>query len=90
MVDYQWMGSELPTFVTHLECSLTGERYPADTLADAVAGRQAAAGALRPRRRAPSRSAATRLSGRPQSLWRYRELLPVRRPENVRVARRGR
>ena len=32
MADYQWMGSELPTFVTHLECSLTGEHYPADTL----------------------------------------------------------
>ena len=23
---------ETPTFVTHLECSLTGEHYPADTL----------------------------------------------------------
>src|SRR5215469_10485869 len=24
-----WAGSDLPTFVTHLECSLTGERFPA-------------------------------------------------------------
>src|SRR5271163_3606941 len=82
MADHQWMGSELPTFVTHLECSMTGERYPADTL-------QTLSRVGRPLlvrydldgvRRAFSRDA---LSGRPQSLWRYRELLPVRRPENV-------
>jgi threonine synthase len=82
MADYQWMGSELPTFVTHLECSMTGERYPADTL-------QTLSRAGRPLlvrydldgvRRAFGREA---LSARPQSLWRYRELLPVRRPENV-------
>ena len=80
MADHQWMGSELPTFVTHLECSMTGERYPADTL-------QTLSRVGRPLlvrydldgvRRAFSRDA---LSGRPQSLWRYRELLPVRRPE---------
>ena len=29
---YYWTGGDLPTFVTHLECSLTGERHPADTL----------------------------------------------------------
>ena len=82
MADYQWMGSELPTFVIHLECSMTGERYPADTL-------QTLSRAGRPLlvrydldavRRTFSRDA---LSGRPQSLWRYRELLPVRRPENA-------
>jgi threonine synthase len=82
MADHQWMGSELPTFVTHLECSMTGEHYPADTL-------QTLSRVGRPLlvrydldgvRRAFSRDA---LSGRPQSLWRYRELLPVRRPENV-------
>jgi threonine synthase len=82
MADYQWTGGELPTFVTHLECSLTGECYPADTL-------QTLSRAGRPLlvrydldgvRAALGRSA---LSGRPQSLWRYRELLPVRRPENV-------
>ena len=32
MTHYHWTGGDLPTFVTHLECSLTGERYPADTL----------------------------------------------------------
>jgi threonine synthase len=82
MADYQWTGGQLPTFVTHLECSMTGERYPADTL-------QTLSRAGRPLLvrydldgvgRALDRQA---LSARPQSLWRYRELLPVRRPENV-------
>jgi threonine synthase len=80
--DYQWTGGELPTFVSHLECSLTGERYPADTLH----GLSRAGRPLLVRydldgvRRALPRAA---LAERPQTLWRYRELLPVRRPHNV-------
>jgi len=82
MGEFNWTGDDLPTFVTHLECSLTGERYPADTL-------QTLSRAGRPLLvrydldgigRALSREA---LAGRPQTLWRYRELLPVRRAENV-------
>src|SRR3974377_231397 len=82
MVRYHWAGGDLPTFVSHLECSLTGERYPADTL-------QGLSKAGRPLlvrydldgiRRALPRPA---LAARPQTLWRYRELLPVRREENV-------
>jgi threonine synthase len=82
MADDAWTGGDLPSFVTHLECSLTGERYPADTL-------QTLSGAGRPLlvrydldgiRRALPREV---LTERPPSLWRYRELLPVRRPENV-------
>src|SRR5260370_27358892 len=82
MAEHDWTGGDLPTFVTHLECSLTGERYPANTL-------QRLSKAGRPLlvrydldgvRRALSREA---LAARPQTLWRYRELLPVRRPENV-------
>ena len=78
----EWTGGTLPTFVTHLECSLTGERYPADTL-------QMLSKAGRPLlvrydldgvRRALPRE---RLAERPQTLWRYRELLPVRRPGDV-------
>jgi threonine synthase len=78
----QWTGGNLPNFVTHLECSLTGERYPADTL-------QTLSRAGRPLlvrydldgvRRALPRD---KLAERPQTLWRYRELLPVRRAENV-------
>jgi threonine synthase len=82
MAQFDWTGGELPTFVTHLECSLTGERYPADTLA----GLSRAGRPLLVRydldgvRRALPRAA---LAERPQTLWRYRELLPVRRPENV-------
>ena len=82
MTNYHWTGGNLPTFVTHLECSLTGEHYPADTL-------QTLSKAGRPLlvrynldgiRRALPRAA---LAARPQTPWRYRELLPVRRPENV-------
>ena len=82
MADYDWTGGALPTFVTHLECSLTGERYPADTLH----GLSRAGKPLLVRydldavRRALPRAA---LDARPQTLWRYRELLPVRHAENV-------
>ena len=71
-----------PTFVTHLECSLTGEHYAADQLYNlSRAGRPllvrydlAAAGAVL------SRDA---LDARPTDLWRWRELLPVRRTESI-------
>ena len=82
MTDYNWTGGDLPTFVTHLECSMTGEHYPADTLH----GLSRAGRPLLVRydldgvRRALSRE---KLNDRPQTMWRYRELLPVRRPENV-------
>ena len=32
MRDDENLTAERPTFVTHLECSATGERYPADEL----------------------------------------------------------
>ncbi|HYM72738.1 MAG TPA: threonine synthase [Stellaceae bacterium] len=82
MLDYQWTGGNLPTFVTHLECGLTGERYEADV----VQGLSKAGRPLLVRydldglRRALTRDM---LAARPQTLWRYREMLPVRRPENV-------
>ena len=74
---------ERPTFVTHLECSLTGERYEADRLHGlSSAGRPllvrydlAAAG------QALSRDT---LEARPADLWRWRELLPVRRTASIR------
>ena len=70
------------TFVTHLECSLTGERYEADRLQGlSAAGRPllvrydlSAIG------KALSRDA---LDARPTDLWRWRELLPVRRTESI-------
>jgi threonine synthase len=76
------LSADRPTFVTHLECSMTGERYEADQLhnlsrvgkpllvrydLDAVAANL------------PKRL----LETRPTDLWRWRELLPVRRTENV-------
>lgn len=76
------LTAERATFVTHLECSLTGERYDADTLHNlSRAGRpllvrydlNGVAAAL-------SRDA---LDARGTDLWRWRELLPVRRTANV-------
>ena len=76
------LDADRATFVTHLECSLTGERYEADRLHNlSRAGRPllvrydlAAAAAALPR---------DTLERRATDLWRWRELLPVRRTENV-------
>ena len=70
------------TFVTHLECSATGERYPADE----VAGLSDAGKPLLVRYDLEAAQAALdkdALSRRPADLWRYREFLPVRRTENI-------
>ncbi|HEU0044078.1 threonine synthase [Sphingomonas sp.] len=76
------LSADRPTFVTHLECSMTGERYEADQLhglsqvgrpllvrydLDAVA-----ANLPKPL-----------LEARPTDLWRWRELLPVRRTDSI-------
>ncbi len=74
--------NEQPTFVTHLECGLHGDRYEADT----IQGLSQAGKPLLVRYdlealgRAVTREA---LAARPADLWRYREFLPVRRSENV-------
>src|SRR5499425_1339167 len=76
------LTTERPTFVTHLECSATGEHYPADTLHNlSRAGkpllvRYDLAGV----QKALSKAA---LGERPPDLWRYRELLPVRRTTDI-------
>jgi threonine synthase len=76
------LRTDRPTFVTHLECSMTGERYEADRLQGlSRVGRpllvrydlEGVASAL-------SKEA---LGERPNDLWRYRELLPVRRAEDI-------
>ena len=74
---------EFPSFTTHLECSATGARYPADTL-------HGLSGAGKPllvrydleamRRAVSKEEFARRVEG---GFWRYRELLPVRRSANV-------
>ncbi|MBX3704438.1 MAG: threonine synthase [Steroidobacteraceae bacterium] len=75
--------TRLPTFTSHLECSATGAHCPADTLQ----GLSAAGKPLLVRYDlAGAAHALTRekLAGRPEGgFWRYRELLPVRRDENV-------
>lgn len=76
------LRAERPSFVTHLECSMTGETYAADQLHGlSRVGRPllarydlAGVGA------ALTREA---LAARPTDLWRWRELLPVRRTENI-------
>jgi threonine synthase len=82
MRDDENLTTERATFVTHLECSATGERYDADVLHNlSRAGkpllvRYDLAGI----RKALSKDA---LAQRPRDLWRYRELLPVRRTKDI-------
>ena len=73
---------ERPTFVTHLECALTGKAYPAETVQNlSEAGRpllvrynlKALQGAITKQD----------LSTRAPGLWKYREFLPVRSASNI-------
>lgn len=76
------LAGERETYVTHLECSLTGKCYPADRLHGlSEAGRPLlvrydldAVGKALPR---------DRVASRPTDLWRWRELLPVRRTASI-------
>jgi threonine synthase len=76
------LTQDRPTFVTHLECAMTGERYEADRLHGlSRVGRpllvrydlDGVRAALTP----------AELAKRPEDLWRYRELLPVRYTRNI-------
>jgi threonine synthase len=76
------ISADRPSFVTHLECSMTGERYDADRLHGlSRVGRpllvrydlDAVGAAL----------ARDTLTARDTDLWRWRELLPVRRTESI-------
>ena len=74
--------ADLPSFVTHLECSLSGERYPAD----ALHGLSKAGKPLLVRYDLAALGAAIdkpTLAARPPDLWRYREFLPVRRAADI-------
>jgi threonine synthase len=76
------LTAERPTFVTHLECAATGERHAADephNLSRAgkpLLVRYDLAGV----KKALSKE---KLASRPADLWRYRELLPVRRVQDI-------
>lgn len=76
------LTTDAPTFVTHLECSMDGDVYEADT----VQGLSKAGRPLLVRydlegvKQAISKDA---IASRPADLWRYRELLPVRKTEDI-------
>ncbi len=76
------LTTDRPTFVTHLECSLTGERYEADRLHGlSRAGRPLLVRYdLEAVKAALSRDA---LGARETDMWRWRELLPVRQTGNI-------
>ncbi len=76
------LTTERKTFVTHLECSATGEHYPADQIHNlSKAGKPLLVRYDLPGvKQALSKDA---LAKRPPDLWRYRELLPVRRKEDI-------
>jgi threonine synthase len=76
------LTSDRPTFVTHLECSATGERHAADQVHNL--SRQGKPLLVR-YDLAGVRNAITKeaLAARPPDFWRYRELLPVRKAEDV-------
>jgi threonine synthase len=76
------LTAERPTFVTHLECAFTGERYAADQ----VHNLSRAGKPLLVRYDLPAIAKALNkasLAQRAPDLWRYRELLPVRRVQDI-------
>ena len=76
------LTTERATFVTHLECSATGEGYSADELHNLS---RAGKPLLVRYDLAGIRKALTKdtLQQRPRDLWHYRELLPVRETKNI-------
>ena len=70
------------SFVTHLECSMTGEHYPADQ----PRGLSSVGRPVIVRYDLPALKAALAretVDARPTDLWRWRELLPVRDAANI-------
>ena len=76
------LTTERKTFVTHLECSATGERHAADQVHNlSRAGKPLLVRYdLDGVKTTLSKDA---LAHRPPDLWRYRELLPVRRVQDI-------
>jgi threonine synthase len=74
--------TEVPTFVSHLECGYTGETLQPDVIHElSPAGKPIL---VRYDLDALSSSVTKEdLAQRPDGMWRYREFLPVRRSENV-------
>jgi threonine synthase len=76
------LSAERPSFVTHLECALTGERHEADIVHNlSRAGKPLLVRYdLAGLRQAMTKDA---LARRAPDLWRYRELLPVRKVADI-------
>ncbi len=76
------LTTERPTFVSHLECGLAGDRYEADR----IHGLSKAGKPLLVKYDLSALQEAVSqedLANRPPDLWRYREFLPVRKVENI-------
>lgn len=74
--------AERPTFVRHLECSLTGEVYPSDRLHGL--SKQGKPLLVRYDLEALRRAVTKEdLLGRAPDIWRYREFLPVRNARDI-------
>src|SRR4051794_23336278 len=76
------VGTTMDSALTHLACSRTGERYDADV----VQGLSRAGAPLLPCydiERAGRTLTREALAERPPTLWRYREMLPVRNADHV-------
>ena len=76
------LTADLPSFVTHLECAMTGERHEADQVHNlSRAGKPLLVRYnLHALRKALGKET---LAKRAPDLWRYRELLPVRKTEDI-------
>ncbi|MDR9450523.1 MAG: threonine synthase, partial [Acidimicrobiia bacterium] len=76
------LTEDRPTFVSHLQCSATGEHYPADQ----VHGLSDAGRPLLVRYDLAALAETLdreTLAARPPDLWRYREFLPVRNTSSI-------
>ena len=76
------LSEDRPTFTSHLECSAEADHYPPDQLH----GLSAAGKPLLVRYDLAALGSAVNkaaLASRPADMWRYREFLPVRRPDNI-------
>jgi threonine synthase len=76
------LTAERPTFVTHLECAMTGEKHDADVVHNlSRAGKPLLVRYdLDGVKKALSKDT---LARRAPDLWRYRELLPVRKTDDI-------
>ncbi|MGY4595734.1 threonine synthase [Bradyrhizobium sp. GM22.5] len=82
MQDNDNLTIERPTFVTHLECAMEGDHYAADQVHNlSKAGKPL----LVRYDLAGVKTALTKdaLAQRPADMWRYRELLPVRKCQDI-------